>query len=207
MPQSTIRWRADSKIFLANPTDYTDLNDPKPISASSVPPYTFIGLPAVVRLFDVSKRTRTIIDVVTGESILPVDSANGFNVGDNVEIYVTDTQNGGEIRKEEIVTAVDTLDDTITITNAIGIDELLTAGSTVQAQLGPEVALAEILSAPAAIDTDLQADPWGWEGTIEWNHAGLFPGMLVRVECRFYTDQDINDYPILQEVPVLEQSS
>jgi hypothetical protein len=69
------------------------------------------------------------------------------------------------------------------------------------------VALQEIISEPS-IDTDLQAaEIWGYEGTINSDHEGIFPGMRVRIEVQFETDNFITDRPVRADVPVLEQSS
>lgn len=202
-----IRWNSDTKVMLLNPTDYTDVNDPVPISSTTG--YSFPAQVPIFRIYDRAKRTFTNAEVV-GDDVnldIPVESANAFEVGDRVELYWD--LNPGIIRREEVVSAVDKLTDVITITNEPATGETLPEGSTVQAQLGGEVELAETASTPA-IDTDTQAaEIWGYEGTIEANHPGLVAGIHVRMEGTFSASiggNELNDYPVLDDVPVLEQS-
>jgi hypothetical protein len=204
MAQPIIRWQADNKIFFRAPTDYTDVNDPIPMAA---PDYDFPGL--VSRLYDASKRTTTRVEMVATDAVAFVDSANAFEVDDVVEYIVLDTANfNAPIRLTNIIADVDTLEDTITLTNPIGTDELLEKGSIIQTKLGSDVTMAESSGTPV-IDTDLQGNFWGYEGTIESTHVGLKTGMQVRIEMPFTssgTVPGITDYPILPNVPVLEQS-
>jgi len=205
MPQSSIRYRSDNTIFLRAPTDWSDINDPKPMTGDGGA-YTFTGQPVTARLYDAAKRTFSTAIVPEGDSIIPVDSANAFEVGDRVELHIRDLNVdlllGPQLR---IVTAVDKLVDTIEIAVAIGVNEQLDKGSIVQAQLGADIPMTESTGTPV-INTDLQGNPWGYTGSIGFGHEGLSPGMSVRLECVFYSDQEVNDYPVLQDLPVLEQS-
>jgi hypothetical protein len=203
MAQTVIRYNSDNKIVLQSPTDYTDINDPKPIAASEG--YTINT--AEVRLYDADKRTHLAADLLEAETTVNVQSANAFEIGDIVTMQsFVPIVPGTYSWHSATIIAVDPIADTLDIDTPLAAGQVVYEGQSVAAQLGDPISLIEMTSTPS-IDTDLQAaEVWGYEGTIEAFHTGLLPGMTVRVEGDFVANFDISDRPIRANVRVIDQT-
>lgn len=124
------------------------------------------------RLFHDAKDTYLTAAVNTGVSVWPVEEPGLFTVNQDVAML---QREDGSYHDGGLVTAVDVSAGTITVTNALTTANAL-INARVMAKLGADVAMAAYGS-PVVGTYD-----WGFRGTVESDHAGLKPGLPVRIE-------------------------
>ena len=122
------------------------------------------------RLFDEGRETTLSAAETPGQTILSVSRARSIDVGSSVVIQLSDKSyhDGGA------VTARDLEADTITITTGLG--GVAGIGARVMTRIGPDISLAAYGS------PSLTTTTWGFQGTMQANHADVLPGMALRIE-------------------------
>lgn len=123
------------------------------------------------RLFDDAADALLTADAVSTDDELAVDKPNRFEVGvDSVAVELDD----GSIFEAGLVTAVDAAAKTVTVTTALTGDAV--KGSRVMVKLGADLTLT------AYGTPDVDTKTWGFDATVQSDHAGLRPGRAVRAE-------------------------
>lgn len=122
------------------------------------------------RLFDEGRETTLSAAEAPAQTILSVSRARSIDVGSSVVIQLSNKtyHDGGA------VTARDLEADTITITT--GLANVADIGARVMTRIGPDISLA------AYGTPSLTTKTWGFQGTMQANHADVLPGMALRIE-------------------------
>lgn len=122
------------------------------------------------RLFDEGRETTLSAAEAPGQTILSVSRARSIDVGSSVVIQLSNKtyHDGGA------VTARDLEADTITVTNFITSGANI--GARVMTRIGPDISLS------AYGTPSLTTTTWGFQGTMQANHADVLPGMALRIE-------------------------
>lgn len=154
-----IRYISDNLIRLIAPIN----TQPQPNTVISAGTCT-------ARLFDEGRETTLSAAEAAAQTTLSVSRARSVDVGSSVVIQLDDKtyHDGGA------VTARDLEADTITITT--GLASGAGIGARVMTRIGPDISLA------AYGTPSLTTTTWGFEGTMEANHADVLPGMALRIE-------------------------
>ena len=122
------------------------------------------------RLFDEGRETTLSAAEAPAQTTLSVSRARSIDVGSSVVIQLSNKtyHDGGA------VTARDLEADTITITT--GLANVAGIGARVMTRIGPDISLA------AYGTPSLTTTTWGFQGTMQANHADVLPGMALRIE-------------------------
>lgn len=122
------------------------------------------------RLFDEGRETTLSAAESPAQTVLSVSRARSIDVGSSVVIQLSNKtyHDGGA------VTARDLEADTITITT--GLASVADIGARVMTRIGPDISLA------AYGTPSLTTTTWGFQGTMQANHADVLPGMALRIE-------------------------
>jgi hypothetical protein len=154
-----IRFLSDNLLRLVAPLD-TSQNPVVVVSAGT----------CTARLFDAFKDTQLAAAAVTAATVLSCGEVGQFEVGDAITLQLDDAS----YHFAGAIVSIDANADAITITT--GLASAARRGARVMRQIGPSVSMLAY-GTPAISTTD-----WGFQGTMESNHADVLPGQAVRVE-------------------------
>ena len=141
-----------------------------PINTQPQPNTVISSGTCTARIFDEGRETTLSASEVPGQTTLSVSRARALDVGSSVVIQLDDKRyhDGGA------VTARDLEANTVTITS--GLVNSAGIGARVMTKIGPDIALA------AYGTPSLSTTTWGFQGTMQANHADVLPGMALRIE-------------------------
>lgn len=141
-----------------------------PINTQPQPNTVISSGTCTARIFDEGRETTLSAAAIGGQTTLSVSRARALDVGSSVVIQLDNKtyHDGGT------VTARDLEADTVTI--ATGLSSGAGIGARVMTRIGADIALAAYGTPSLATTT------WGFEGTMQANHADVLPGMALRIE-------------------------
>lgn len=141
-----------------------------PINTQPQPNTVISSGTCTARLFDEGRETTLSAAESPAQTTLSVSRARSIDVGSSVVIQLSNKtyHDGGAVTARNLET------DTITITT--GLANSAGIGARVMTRIGPDISLA------AYGTPSLTTTTWGFQGTMQANHADVFPGMALRIE-------------------------